>query len=146
MNIRPASPDEGWRLRQLEIASKACWGYPDERFAKVISMAPDYIQKHEVWVVEETSEIAGFYGLIHHGEVCELDHLWLLPPYIGKGLGRQLFEHALQRARLACALRVEWQAEPNATGFYKRMGGRYLRTETGLLGTPIQVLGMELGP
>jgi len=147
VRIRPASPEEGWRLRELEIASKAYWGYPTElmeRFAKVISMTPDYVREHEVWVVEEAGEIVGFYGLIHYGEVCELDHLWLLPPYIGKGLGRQLFEHALQRARVAGALRMEWQAEPNAIGFYKRMGGRYLRTDTGLLGTLIEVLGVEL--
>ena len=147
MNIRPASHDEGWRLREIEIASKAYWGYPYEfmeRFAKVISMTPDYIRRHEVWVVDGVGEIAGFYGLIHHGKECELDHLWLLPRYIGKGLGRQLFEHALQRGRAAGALRMEWQAEPNATGFYKRMGGCYLRTETGLLGTPIEVLSVEL--
>lgn len=147
MKIRPASPDEGWRLRELEIASKAYWGYPNEfmeQFAKVISMTPDYVRNHEVWVVEEAGQIAGFYGLIHHGDSCELDHLWLLPPYIGKGLGRQLFGHALQRARVAGAIRVEWRADPNATGFYKRMGGRYVRTETGLLGTPIEVLSVDL--
>jgi len=148
VNVRPASPDEGWLLREIEIASKAYWGYPDElmeRFAKVISMAPDYIRKNEVWVIEGADEIAGFYGLIHHGEVCELDHLWLLPRHIGKGLGRQLFEHGLQRARVSGALRMEWQAEPNAMGFYQRMGGRHVRTETGLLGIPIDVLGLELG-
>ena len=24
-------------------------------------------------------------------------------------------------------MRMEWEAEPNALGFYERMGGRYLR-------------------
>jgi GNAT superfamily N-acetyltransferase len=147
VTIRPASPVEGRLLREIEITSKGHWGYPDElmkRFAKLISMDQDYIRKHEVWVIENADEIAGFYGLIHGGEVCELDHLWLLPRYIGKGLGRQLFEHALQRAQVAGALRMEWQAEPNAVGFYERMGAYRVRTETGLLGTPIDVLGIEL--
>ena len=108
--MRPASPDEGWLLRDIEIASKAYWGYPNElmeQFARVISMSPDYVRDHEVWVVEQGGEIAGFYGLIHHGEVCELDHLWLLPRYIGTGLGRRLFEHAVNRARETDAVQME---------------------------------------
>ena len=75
MNIRPASHDEGWRLREIEIASKAYWGYPYEfmeRFAKVISMTPDYIRRHEVWVVDGVGEIAGFYGLIHQARSLNL--------------------------------------------------------------------------
>jgi GNAT superfamily N-acetyltransferase len=71
--------------------------------------------------------------------------LGYLPAYIAKGLGPQLFEHARLRARDAGALRMEWQAEPNDRGFYERMGERYLRNETGLLGTPIEVQGVELG-
>ena len=147
MNIRPASPHEGWLLRDIEIASKAYWGYSNElmdQFAKVISMSPDYVRDHEVWVVDQGGEIAGFYGLMHHGEVCELDHLWLLPQYIGMGLGRCLFEHAVNRARETDAVRMEWQAEPNAMAFYRRMGGCYLRTAIGMLGTPIDVMGVEL--
>ena len=27
----------------------------------------------------------------------------------------------------ASTVRMEWEAEPNALGFYERMGGRYLR-------------------
>lgn len=34
-------------------------------------MTPDYVRKHEVWVVEEAGDIAGFYGLIHHDKVCD---------------------------------------------------------------------------
>lgn len=60
MRMRPASPDEGWRLRELEIASKAYWGYPNElmeRFSRLISMTPDYVRKHEVWVLEDAEEV-----------------------------------------------------------------------------------------
>ena len=103
-----------------------------------------YGERHEVWVLEQEGEVAGFYSLIHHGEVSELDHLWLLPRHIGQGLGRPLFEHALQRARMSGANRIEWEAEPNATGFYGRMGAQPLRETTSSMGRTLTVMGRDL--
>jgi GNAT superfamily N-acetyltransferase len=136
-------------LRQVEIQSKAHWGYSDHymsRFASVISMSPAYIEQHEVWVVERAGEIMGFYGLIHDGETSELDHMWLLPQHIGKGHGRRLFEHAVKRACVAGATRLEWQAERHAVGFYERMGARHLRWTVSPLGRRASVMGVQLVP
>lgn len=114
------------------------------RFASVISMSPAYVQRHEVWVLEGGGEVLGFYGLIHHGEVCELDQMWLLPRHIGKGHGRRLFEHARDRAREGGAARLEWQAERHAIGFYQRMGARHLRWAISQLGRRASVMGIRL--
>ena len=38
-----------------------------------------------------------------------------------------MFRFAADRGRQLGASRMEWEAEPNAVGFYERMGGRYLR-------------------
>lgn len=145
--IRRAGPDEGWLLRQVEIASKAHWGYSDEymaRFASVISMSPAYVEAHEVWVLEKSATIMGFHGLIHHEDMSELDHMWLLPQHIGKGHGRLLFQHAVERARAAGALRLEWEAERHAIGFYKRMSARPLRRSTSKLGRRSLIMGIDL--
>ncbi len=147
LRIRPADPDEGEALRTIAIASKGHWGYDQGflmRFGAILSLSPDWIRQHDVWVLEEGGEVAGFYGLIHHGEVSELDDLWLLPAYIGKGHGRRLFEHAAARARESGALRLEWEAEPHATGFYERMGGRAVRETISELGRKLSIFALDL--
>jgi GNAT superfamily N-acetyltransferase len=52
----------------------------------------------------------------------ELGNLWLDPEWIGTGLGRQLWQHAVDTARITgfTALRIE--SGPNAEGFYRAMG------------------------
>ncbi len=38
-----------------------------------------------------------------------------------------MFRFVAERGRQLGASRLEWEAEPNAVGFYERMGGRYFR-------------------
>ena len=54
----------------------------------------------------------------------DLEHLWVLPAWIGTGLGRTLFEHAVRRAQELGAMTVTIESDPNAEGFYRRMGAR----------------------
>jgi predicted N-acetyltransferase YhbS len=68
-------------------------------------------------------------GFVRDNEVCggrglDLDHLWVLPAWIGTGLGRTLFEHAVRRAQELGAMTVTIESDPNAEGFYRRMGAR----------------------
>ena len=99
--IERAIPEQADHLTRIAIASKAHWGYDQEfmeRFAAVIAITPDYVRQNEVWILEEAGKSAGFYALIRRGEMGELDHLWLLPQHIGKGLGRLLFDNAYRGA------------------------------------------------
>jgi hypothetical protein len=59
----------------------------------------------------------------------------------------RLFRHAAARAtELGCG-RMEWEAEPNALGFYEKMGGRYLRdSDPSDWGRVLQVMGVDLDP
>jgi GNAT superfamily N-acetyltransferase len=114
------------------------------QFASVISMSPAYVEAHEVWVLVGAGDVMGFHGLIHRGDVSELDHMWLLPQHIGKGYGRLVFGHAVQRASAAGAVSLEWEAERHAIGFYKRMGARPLRWSTSQLGRRSLVMGIDL--
>jgi hypothetical protein len=56
-----------------------------------------------------------------------------------------LFEHVVTCARELGARRLEWEAEPNARGFYERMGGAYVRdSETTEWGRVLEVFGLAL--
>lgn len=52
----------------------------------------------------------------------ELEHFWVEPSSIGRGLGRTLFDHAVATARTAGGRSLFIDSDPNAEPFYERMG------------------------
>jgi len=142
--IRPPHPDEGERLREIATAAKAHWGYPPEQVEDWAADA-DFTTGKEVLVAEEDGRAVAFASLIGRGAVIVLDDLWVEPEEMGKGVGGELFRRAADRAKELGARTLEWEAEPNAVGFYERMGARYLRdsppTEWGRI---LPVMGIEL--
>ena len=149
ISIRPARPQEGDRLREIALAAKAHWGY-DEDWVRGWAAQGDFSQEalaaRPVLVADLGGRAIGFATLIAQGDVCVLDDLWIDPDWIGRGIGTRLFEACAERARDLGARRLEWEAEPNAVGFYQRMGGRYLRESAPTeIGRTIPVMGLELG-
>ena len=64
----------------------------------------------------------GFYRLRARGDEATLADLFVEPGAIGRGYGRQLWEHAVATARRLGARRLVLQSEPHAEGFYRAMG------------------------
>jgi predicted N-acetyltransferase YhbS len=56
--------------------------------------------------------------------VPTLRDLWVDPPAIGTGIGARLWTHMLEQARRLGYRAVRITSEPNAEGFYARMGAR----------------------
>lgn len=145
--IRAARTDEAGELSALAVRSKAHWPYPADfidRFARSLALTPEVIEHNDVWVAERDGVVCGFYTLLHRGDVCILDDLWVDPGAIGSGAGRALFEHAAAGAATAGAEALEWDAEPYATGFYERMGGRRVGTADSPLGRSLPVMRLRL--
>ena len=146
--IREARDTDFGRLREIAVDSKAYWGYDRalvEDWAKGGGFEPDSLGKRLVFVAEEDGAPVGWASLVPRGEVGWLEDLWVEPAWIGRGVGRRLFEHVKARARELGAARLEWEAEPNARGFYERMGGAYVRdSEVTEWGRVLDVFGLEL--
>ena len=146
--IRPLDPGEGERLREIAVAAKSYWGYDRElvaRWADTGNFSPQGLQEKEIYVAEHEGQAVGWASLIPKGEVGWLDDLWIEPDWMRKGIGSLLFHHARERAKQMGATRLEWEAEPNALGFYKVMGGQYLRdSERTPFGRVIPVMGIDL--
>ncbi len=66
----------------------------------------------------------GFYALTGSGSRLVLEHLWVSPRCLGAGVGRKLFQHAVKTATKLNASVIEIESDPNAEGFYVRMGAR----------------------
>src|SRR5207237_1327623 len=58
------------------------------------------------------------------GEVL-LDALFVEPAWIGRDVGRELFEHAIEVSLKLGASRLVAVADPNVADFYRRMGARF---------------------
>ncbi|MDP9224116.1 MAG: GNAT family N-acetyltransferase, partial [Actinomycetota bacterium] len=100
-----------------------------------------------VYVAENNGSAIGWGALIPKSQVCWLEDLWVEPGWIGKGVGSLLFRHAVERATELGARSLEWEAEPNAVGFYQKMGAEYLRErELTELGRALPVMGIALAP
>src|SRR5919204_1444685 len=135
MRIRRAEPEDGKAIRDLTAASKGHWAYPPARvreWADRLDLSAARIAAGELYVAEIDGRGVGWVEILPpDGGVCVLDHLWIEPARMGRELGTRLFRHAVARARELGAHRLEWEAEPNATGFYERMGGRRPGTNSG---------------
>jgi GNAT superfamily N-acetyltransferase len=146
--VRQGREEDFPRLREIAVDAKAHWGYDRaqvEDWALGGDFEPESLRARLVYVAEAEAELVGWASLIPRGEVGWLEDLWIDPPWIGRGVGRLLFEHVAGRARELGARRLEWEAEPNAQGFYERMGATYVRdSEVTEWGRVLDVLGVEL--
>ena len=122
-----ASPGDADALTRIAFASKQYWGYPERwisRWSETLTITPEFVRGNGVYAAVAGDEPIGFYALSGAGYELELEHLWVMPAWIGSGVGRLLFEHAMDRATSRGAKHVEIEADPNAEGFYLRMGAR----------------------
>jgi GNAT superfamily N-acetyltransferase len=134
--IRPAAVDEASVLTQIALDAKRYWGYPEhwiKHWEADLTISPEFIRDNEVYVAELDGEIRGFYALCVSGEKAELDHMWVTPASIGTGIGKELFLDAMERAAALDIRDVEITADPNAAGFYRRMGA----TQVGEIDAPV---------
>jgi len=135
-------------LREIAVEAKAHWGYDRalvEEWALGGDFDPESLRKRLLYVAESDGRPVGWAALIPRGEVGWLEDLWVDPPWIGRGVGRMLFEHVAAEARQRGARRLEWEAEPNAQGFYEHLGATYVRdSEETEWGRVLEVLGVDL--
>ena len=125
--IRQAFPKEADTLSQIALSSKAHWGYPDhwmKIWTPLLTFSSEYFEENESWVAEIDSVPIAFYTLQDKDGIAWIDNLWVLPEYIGQGIGKQLFLDAISRARETGYKTLRLEADPNAVGFYERMGMR----------------------
>jgi GNAT superfamily N-acetyltransferase len=128
VRIRPARTGEAAALTAIAHAAKRYWGYPEAWIAQwqdALTITPAYIRDHAVFVAPDGEDRPrGFYGLAIDGADAVLDHLWMEPGWMGRGLGRELLSHAMKTARARGATRLQIDSDPHAEEFYRRMGAR----------------------
>lgn len=127
--IRLARQAEADALTRLAHRSKAHWGY-DEEFLRdcreELTISPAYVQDNAVFVAVTRGALAGLATLKQTGGVgvVSLDHLYVEPSFIGQGIGKRLFNCAVEEAARQGFSRVLIESDPHAESFYLSMGAK----------------------
>ena len=124
ITIREALPHQATDLSDIALKAKGYWGYSSEQLdlwrKEFLTVSPEYVKANRVWVAAvDTQQLVGFAAIEQSGEEAILEHLWVLPAYIGRGIGKRLFFHVA-----ATIPRFVFTSDPHADGFYQKLGAQ----------------------
>jgi GNAT superfamily N-acetyltransferase len=114
-------------LSRLAYDSKASWGY-DEAFMEAcraeLTISAADLEEHHAFVVARGDVLLGFYMLKMEGACAEVWDFFMAGEAMGSGLGGRLWRHLETTARRCGAASIGVDSDPNAEGFYRKMGLR----------------------
>jgi GNAT superfamily N-acetyltransferase len=146
--LRPAAgAHEAEVLSALAMRSKAHWGYGHrflERVRSAVSITPTEVAEDVVMVAEVGGVAVGFHHLVGGPPRTELAHLFVEPAFIGSGVGRLLWDHAVGEARAIGSTALWFEADPNAEGFYRHLGARVTGSVETRPGRRLPVMTLDL--
>jgi len=126
VKIRDARIEDAPALTKIAWAAKQSWGYPEawlRRWTDGLRIDESVLGAMKVRIAEAEDEgILGFYALAGSGPIAQLEHLWVRPAMMGRGVGRTLVEHAVETALSSGATEMVIEADPHAEAFYVKLG------------------------
>jgi GNAT superfamily N-acetyltransferase len=149
IEIVRAQPHDAATLKFIAVAAKSYWGYPEHLIAAWAAspiISPMDIAHSPVYVAYNVQQAIGWYRLLTDRSPAILEDLWVIPSWIGRGIGRALFEHAIAQCHAHGVTQMELDADPNAVGFYLRMGGRVIGESISEWQRPIPQIRFDLAP
>jgi GNAT superfamily N-acetyltransferase len=126
MILEKANSNDNEVLTAITKKSKAYWGYSDEQikiWSELLTITPTDIETKLVYKLVIDAKTVGYYSFFYEDEhTIKLDNLFILPEYIGKGLGRILMDDFLILIKRTNVNKIILDSEPNAEMFYAKMG------------------------
>lgn len=146
------------KLTEISLLSKKIWNYSDEEmeiFKNELTITKDYIRKNPTYCLINNNEIMGYYSMViecddrYAGEIfiekgLWIEHMFINPKHIGNGYGSLLFKNIEEIYKISFK-EVKVFSDPNAVGFYKKLGFKILRmSKSSIKGREIPVLKYKL--
>ncbi|NQZ32735.1 MAG: GNAT family N-acetyltransferase [Oceanospirillaceae bacterium] len=147
---KEATGSDSAQLSAIIVKAKGYWQYPPQwmdAWCELLTISADYIDNNAVVMLVDKDVVIGFYAIEYSADQgpARLDNLWIDPVFIGKGYGRQLFEHACNIAFKNGCQTLQWDADPNAEGFYSQLGALKIgEVQADVLGVPRVLPTMEI--
>lgn len=124
--IVEALREDSKRLTEISLMSKAYWNYTEEQIStwkEDLTIQPEIFDhwRGSKYVLDD--KIVGFYLLNRvNSRTCILEFLFVEPSYIGKGIGKELIDHAIESCRENSCEVLNVLSDPNAENFYAKQG------------------------
>jgi GNAT superfamily N-acetyltransferase len=137
MRFRRALERDAPALSEIAFRSKSSWRYSAaqlDAWRDDLTVSAGTIAAQPTCVVEVDGEVLGFFALWPQPGFWRLEHFWLLPAGMGRGIGRAMLGCAVGIAAHGGATAVEVDADPNAEPFYVACGAR----KVGSIAAPIE--------
>lgn len=125
VTIVRAMPEDAAALSVIAHAAKAHWGYPAhwlEEWREDLTITSAFIAENETFKALNDERVLGFHALLESSAAWRLEHLWVHTEWMGQGVGRALFRHAVAKARARGASCLTIESDPHAEAFYRHMG------------------------
>jgi GNAT superfamily N-acetyltransferase len=125
MRIRPAEVHEAEALASIAWAAKASWGYSRaqlEAWREGFTPTCESIRLQPTYVAEFDDGLAGFCQLNLSTEPVELEHLWVHPRFMRRGVGRALLARCTEQSASLGIESLHVDSDPNAEAFYVACG------------------------
>jgi GNAT superfamily N-acetyltransferase len=112
-------------INRVIRASKSHWRQPYaylQAALPLLAVDDAYLVRNLCFEVVEDGAVVCFFAIADDDGAKLLDHLWVRPDRLGCGIGRLACEHVVALARERGWRRLRVLPEPDAAGFYRRLG------------------------
>ena len=146
--IRAALISEAKALTEIAKQSKAFWGY-SKAHIKIwdadLTITEHMLKTMMAYVYIHQNQIVAFYIFgLPKNKTVELEFLFVLPNFIGKGIGTLLMKHFLEKARANVDF-IRVLSDPNAEDFYTSFGfSKIGKKESSIAGRFLPIMQLDL--
>lgn len=153
LTIRAARPEDAAAMTAVAFAAKRHWGYDElqiDAWRDGLTVRPEQIAHGAAFIAEIHGEAVGVAVACPSEDRWELEHLWVVPRAMGRGVGRALLDAVCRRLQQAGVRQLRIESDPHAAGFYARIGARRAGAKpapiAGEPGRVLPVFMVELAP
>lgn len=159
MYLRKAEIGDAKELTKVALEAKKSLGYPDEYFdiwKDELTITTKYVEENIIFVMIYSGNIIGFYSIVNVPENFTagkvevekgfwLDHIFILPEFQRKGIGKSFIDHAVRKAKGLKIDNLQIFADPKSAKFYDRIGAEYVKhSPSSIEGRDIPVYRLKL--
>lgn len=148
MQTRPADPSELEQINAFIRKSKSYWGYTEaflDAFMEKwrVKLKGAFLENELIFLEQDKQPVGLFAFKINEQDLPELDLFFIDFNRIGQGIGKAMWQQVLNFAKKRGWEKFLLISDPNAEGFYIKMGAKTISRFESFPGRFVPVMQVE---